>query len=277
MDWEAFAPGTTPIVSIHSGAIYSFKEFTNQHAGMNEVYAFVLGTSTESALNYIVSLIESLDLGTLVKIENSDEIVAKALTIIPLRGLLCFGTWIEAEPANAELEPIDARHESNYHIEVRRPRDTVEGDLFRTALNEQEALRLVLRILARKSKGFVQRSDDVMRCWELLRYARELKQLGSVNEAGVIAGSALEELLISRTSISRREIRRDRLPLAKIISIVEKQRRLHPSQTAVLRSFAELRSACSHAITCGSRPDEDYSEEVDSFIDWLESYPEWLR
>lgn len=277
VDWEAFEPGTTPIISVHSGAIYSFKDFTHQHAGINEVYAFVFSTSTESALKSIMSIIESLQIETLVKMETSKEIVLKAETIIPLRGLLCFENWIEAEPINSEYEPIDARHETNYIIDVKRPRDSVEADLFNTPLDEREGLRLLLRILGRKRKGFVQQSDDVMRCWELLRCARNLQVLGEVDEAGVIAGSALEELLISRSGVSRRELRRDRVSLAKIISIVEKQKRLQPSQTEILRKFAELRAHCARAISCGSKADEDYTEPVGAFIDWLESYPEWLR
>lgn len=277
MDWESFEPGTSPVISVHAGSIYSFKEFAHHHTGLNEVDALVLGTSTQETLEGVISVVENLSLENLVKFEFSEEIIWRALLIIPLKGLLSFDTWIEPEPVNPEYEPIDQRHEANYGLQIKRPRDSVEGDLFSASLDESEALRLLLKIMSRKSQRETQQPCGVRRCWDLVRQARELEAFGAVNEAGVVAGAALEELLIPLTHLSHEEVRRDRLMLGKIISLVERHKKLHPTETAVLRGFAELRSDCAHAITTQARPDDDLVPAVRAFLDWLESYPDWLK
>lgn len=277
MDWEAFEPGTTPVISIHAGSIYSFKEFAHQNTGIREVDGVVLGSSTEAGLEAVISIVQSMGLDNLVKMDLSEEVIWKAMLILPLKGLLSFDTWVEPEPFDPEYEPIDERHESEYGVEVRRPRDAVEGDLFSAALDESEALRLLLKIMSRKSERKARQPEGQLRCWDLLRYARELQAFGAVNEAGVVAGAALQELLLPLSHLSHEDMRRDRLMFGKVISLVERHKKLHPSETAILREFAELRSTCAHAITTQARPDDDLAPQVDAFINWLESYPDWLK
>lgn len=277
MDWDAFEPGTTPVISIHAGSIYSFKEFAHQNTGIREVDAVVLGSTTESGLESVIAIVQSMNLDNLVKMDLSEDVIWKAMLILPLKGLLSYDSWLEPEPLDPEYEPIDQRHESEYGFEVRRPRDSVESDLLSASLDEVEALRLLVRIMSRKSERKARQPAGELRCWDLLRYARELQEFGSVKEAGVVAGAALEELLIPLSQLTHEEVRRDRIMFGKIISLVERHKKLHPNETAILREFAEMRSACAHAINTQARPDDNLAPQVDSFINWLETYPDWLK
>jgi hypothetical protein len=277
LDWESFDSGITPLVSIHCGAIYSFKQFAHQHAGISEADAVVLGAPTLAALDNVVTILEHMGLQTLIKIEFDEDAIAKAMLVLPLRGMLTYNLWIEPYPSDPEYEKIDECHELNYGIEVKRPRDCVEAELFSSAPSEADALQVLLKIVSRKPSKFQIHSNGVVRCWDFLQHARELQKYGAIHEAGVVAGKALEELLIPLTQLNHDDIKRDRLVLGKIISIVERQKKLHPSQTAILRGFAELRSDCAHAIISQPRPDHNLESEVDNFLNWLESYADWLK
>lgn len=278
MEWESFEPGTTPVISIHYGSIYSFKEFARQHAGANEADAMVIGSSTQAAQEAIIEVIQGMNLEKLIKIDTACATIALAMRLLPFSGLLTYDTWIESQAAeNSELELIDRRHEAVYGLEIKRPHDSIESDLFSAPLSEADALKLLLKVMARKSRKHARQTDGILRCWDLLKYARELQNFGSTNDAAMVAVTALEELLIPLTGIPYEVIKRDRVTLGKIISIVEKTKKLHPSQTHKLREFGELRTHAAHAINNNHRSDQAFKNEVDSFLDWLEAYPDFLK
>ncbi len=277
MDWEIFEPGTTPLIAVHAGSIYSYKEFAFQHTGLNEADAIVLGTSTKPALELMMSIIESLNLDHFVKFEQSEDAIAVAMHVLPLIGLLTCDTWIEPHTSTHDSESVDRKNELSYGLEVKRPRDSIEGDLFSATMDEPESLKVLLKIMARKPRRRPKSSDGIVRCWDILKYARELMNVGAVNEAGVVAVLAMEELLIPLTGLTHDHVKKERLMLGKIISLVERNKKLHPSQTALLREFGELRIQCAHAITSVARPDQNFSKEVNALIDCLESYPDWLK
>ena len=279
MEWESFEPGTTPVIAVHFGSIYSFKEFARQHAGTNEADAMIIGSSTEAALQMVTNIVQEMNLERLLKFEFSTEVIGRAMRLLPFSGLLTFDTWIEAQAAeSSEIDLIDRRHEAVYGLEIKRPRDSIESDLFMAPLSESESLRLFLKILARKSRRNGRQSDGILRCWDLLKYARELQSFGAVNEAALVAVTAMEELLIPLTGIPYEVVKRDRVSLGKIISIVEKNKKLTSHQTHQLRELGDMRIHCAHAYTTAShRSEQQFRNQVSEFLDWLESYPDFLK
>ncbi len=276
-DWECFEPGSIPLIAVYFGSIYSYKELVFEQTQQNEADALVFGATTKEALESLITLIRALELENFIKLEFSETVIEKVLAILPLSGLLSYDNWIEPAPMQDDYETRDRRLEAIYGLYIKRPRDTVEADLFAASLQELDSLRLVLRTIARRQNKRSGSVEGVRRCWEFLRYARELLNARAVNEAGLVAVAALEELLIYTSGVSYDSAKRDRLIIGKIISLVERNKNLSCTQTKVLRDFASLRPRCAHAISTGPRAVENLAPEIDDLIEWLESYPEWLR
>jgi len=263
--WDSISPACPPVLSVHFGRILNH-QLALKVVGQELMWCAMIGAPDAETKEQIQSILRASKLEGLIHLDFDPPPPGQYSYLLTLFGLLTHETLIRMEAVSKHVR----RYDSVIGLEVVYPQDETEISLL-TDLSGDEALPTLLRVMGRNLRRWINepQSGSMSDLTSLIEHAYELRYIGAIRAAGVVAGTALEVLMTQWSGIPAEQVRAEKTTLGTLITKTQKLLKLPDSTLSQLRAFNELRAKCAHALVKESMSDDNFLEEVDGFLTWL--------
>lgn len=258
--WDDVDVDHAPVLAIYVGTMVDH-EFTAREFGSPTVEAIIVGAPDHASLAAASGIVEHLELDGLLRVDHNPPQPEAPPYGLPVFGLLTYGALIRFAAG-------PTRTASHGYEELYLADETEEAVL--DVVSGAQALPVLLRVLGRNLRRWIEEPPIDADPSSLLKYARELQHIGAVRAAGVVAGTALEKLLASWGGLTPAVVKKEQTSLGKMIRALETTGAITKQDKTILWEMTRVRVRCAHALVEDEVADMELAGQVDKFLAWLE-------